>query len=138
MRYDSGLPNPDLSNPWLNCPGLPAGAAAALASLHFADPRPEMLSRLNDAERTAALDFCHHAGLALLVRDVLPEATVRDAANNLLRLRVLEETYQWLGGLPVDFVALKGIAQCDLFGIRPEDRAQSDIDRKSTRLNSSH
>ena len=30
--------------------------------------------------------------------------------------------------LPVDFVALKGITQCDLFGIRPEDRAQSDID----------
>ena len=122
-RYDFGLPNP-----WLNCPGLPAGAAAVLAALHLAEPRPEALARLNDGERVAALDFCHHAGLTLLVRDVLPAATARDAANNLLRLRVLEETYRWLAGLPVDFVALKGITQCALFGIRPEDRAQSDID----------
>lgn len=123
VRYDSGLPNP-----WLNCPGLPAGATAALAALHLAEPRPEALSTLNDGERVAGLDFCHHAGLALLVRDVLPEATARDAANNLLRLRVLEETYRRLAGLPMDFVALKGITQCALFGIRPEDRAQSDID----------
>ena len=122
-RYDFGLPNP-----WLNCPGLPAGAAATLAALHFAEPRPEGLARLNDGERGEALDFCHHAGLTLLVRDVQPEATARDAANNLLRLRALEETYQWLTGLPVEFVALKGITQCDLFGIRAEDRAQSDID----------
>jgi hypothetical protein len=107
---------------------LPAGAAAALAALHLSEPRPAALARLNDGERDEALDFCHHAGLALLVRDVLPAATARDAANNLLRLRVLEQTYQWLANLPVDFLALKGIAQCALFGIRPEDRAQSDID----------
>jgi hypothetical protein len=123
MRYDFGLPNP-----WLNCPGLPAGAAAVLAALHFAEPRPEGLVRLTGGEREVALDFCHHAGLTLLVREVHPEATERDAANNLLRLRALEETYSWLAGLPVDFVALKGITQCDLFGIRPADRAQSDID----------
>jgi hypothetical protein len=104
------------------------GAAAALASLHFAEPRPEALARLDHEQRLAALDFCHHAGLALLVRDILPEATARDAANNLLRLTTLEETYRRLAGLPVDFVALKGITQCALFGIRPEDRAQSDID----------
>jgi hypothetical protein len=117
-----------LANPWLNCPGLPAGAAAALAALHFAEPRPEALARLNDRERIAALDFCHHAGLALLVRSVLPAATARDAANNLLRLRVLETTYRQLTSLPVEFVALKGITQCELFGIRAEDRAQADID----------
>ena len=117
-----------MANPWLNCPALPAGAAAALAALHFADPRPEALARLTDGERAEGLDFCHHAGLALLVPGLLPAATERDAANNLLRLRVLEETYRRLAGLPVDFVALKGITQCALFGIRPEDRAQSDID----------
>ena len=122
-RYDSGL-----ANPWLNCSGLPAGAAAALAALHFAEPRTEALARLNDRERVAALDFCHHAGLALLVREVLPAATARDAANNLLRLRALEATYRQLSSLPVEFVALKGITQCELFGIRPEERAQSDID----------
>jgi hypothetical protein len=99
-----------------------------LAALHFGEPRPEALARLTDAERVAALDYCHHAGLALLVRDVLPEATARDAANNLLRLRVLEETYRRLADLPVEFVALKGITQCELFGIRREDRAQSDVD----------
>ena len=112
----------------MNCPGLPVGAAAALAALHFTEPRPEALARLNDRERIGALDFCHHAGLALLVREVLPAATARDAANNLLRLRALEETYRQLAGLPVEFVALKGITQCEFFGIRPEDRAQSDID----------
>jgi hypothetical protein len=117
-----------LRNPWLNCPGLPAGAAASLAVLHLSEPRPEALARLTDAEREAALNFCHHAGLTLLVRDVLPAATERDAANNLLRLRVLEETCRRLAGLPVDFVVLKGITQCALFGIRPADRAQSDID----------
>jgi Uncharacterised nucleotidyltransferase len=122
-RYDFGLPNP-----WLNCPGLPAGAAAVLAALHFAEPCPEALTRLGNDERVAALDFCHHAGLALLVREVLPAATARDAANHLLRLRVLEETYRQLADLPVEFVALKGITQCELFGVRPEDRAQSDID----------
>ena len=107
---------------------MPVGAAAALAALHFAEPRPEALVRLTDAEREVALDFCHHAGLSLLVRDIQPAATARDAANNLLRLCVLKETYGRLAVLPVDFVALKGITQCELFGIRPEDRAQSDID----------
>ena len=107
---------------------MPAGAAAVLAALHLAEPRPEALTRLNDGERDAALDFCHHSGLTLLVRDWLPAATARDAANNLQRLRVLDSTYRWLASLPVDFVALKGSTQCALFGIRPEDRAQSDID----------
>jgi hypothetical protein len=123
MRYDFGLPNP-----WLNCPGLPSGAAAAMAALHFAEPRPEALAHLNDIERNEALDFCHHAGLTLLLRDFLPPAAARDAANNLLRLRVLDTTYRQLAALPVEFVALKGITQCALFGIRPEERAQSDID----------
>jgi len=123
VRYDSGL-----SNPWLNCTGLPAGAAAVLAALHLGEPRPERLANLGEEEQAAALDYCHHAGLTLLVRDLLPPAAARDAANNLLRLRVLEETYRELAGLPVEFVALKGITQCELFGIRPEDRAQSDID----------
>jgi hypothetical protein len=99
-----------------------------LAALHFAEPRPEALARLTAGEREEALDFCHHSGLTLLLRDVLPEPTARDAANNLLRLRELEGTYRWLAGLPVEFVALKGITQCALFGIRPADRAQSDID----------
>ena len=99
--------------------GTSCGAAAALAALHLAEPRPEALARPMMTSGLEALDFCHHAGLTLLVRDVLPAATARDAANNLLRLRVLEETYRRLAGLPVDFVALKGITQCALFGIRP-------------------
>jgi hypothetical protein len=117
-----------LPNLWLHCPELPAGAAAALAALHFAEPRPEALARLNHTDRLAGLDFCHHAGIALLVRDILPEATARDEAHNVLRVRALEDTYRQLAGLPVEFVALKGITQCSLFGIRAEDRAQSDID----------
>ena len=81
MRYDSGL-----SNPWLHCPGLPAGAAAVLASLHLTDPQPEALEHLAAGERASGLDFCHHAGLALLARRIAPEATERDAAHNLLRV----------------------------------------------------
>jgi hypothetical protein len=104
------------------------GAAAALAALHFGEPRPEALAGLTDDERVGALDFCHHAGLTLLVPEVLPAATARDAANNLLRLGVLEATYGRLTSLPVDFVALKGITQCALFGISPKDRGQADID----------
>jgi Uncharacterised nucleotidyltransferase len=103
---------------------MPAGAAAALAALHFTEPRPETLARLTDHERVEARDFCRHAGIALLVPNVEPE----DAANNLLRLRTLEATYRELASLGIDFLALKGITQCDLFGIRPEDRGQSDID----------
>jgi hypothetical protein len=99
-----------------------------MASLHLAEPRPEALEHLTPVERIAGLDYCHHAGIALLARRISPEDTARDAANNLLRLRTLEATYRQLATLPVDFLALKGITQCDLFGIRPEDRGQSDID----------
>jgi hypothetical protein len=107
---------------------LPEGAAAALAALHFSEPRPEALARLSAPQRAAGLDFCHHAGIALLVPGIWPEAVARDAANNLIRLRLLQQTYRELTELPVEFVALKGIANCALFGIRPEDRTQSDID----------
>jgi hypothetical protein len=99
-----------------------------LAALHFTAPHTEAIAGLTDEQRRVGLDFCHHAGLTLLVRDILPEATARDADHNLLRLRSLEETYRQLADLRLDFVALKGITQCELFGIRPEDRAQSDID----------
>ena len=99
-----------------------------MASLHLSEPRPDALVRLTPAERAAGLDFCHHAGIALLVRGISPDQTTADAANNLLRLRTLEATYRQLATLPIDFLALKGITQCDLFGIRPEDRGQSDID----------
>ncbi len=54
--------------------------------------------------------------------------TAEAARKNLLRLRMAEATYRRVACLPGECIALKGISQCELFGIRPEDRAQYDID----------
>jgi len=112
----------------LNCPGLPRPVAAVLAALHFRKSSPARLRELNEADRREALAWCDRQGLALLLRDVLPEAVAERASKNRLRLQIAEETYRRLADLPGEFIALKGITQCELFGIRPEDRAQYDID----------
>lgn len=122
-----------MSNPWfdlrgLNCPGLPAHAAAVLAALHFRDPAAQRLADLGADGRREALAYADREGLRLLLRDILPDETADAAQKNRLRLRVAEETYARVARLPGEFVALKGITQCELFGIRPEDRAQYDID----------
>jgi MFS family permease len=134
-----------LSNPWPNCPKLPEGPAAALAALHLSEPRPEALGRLSERAWREALDFCYRSQLALALRnaasDFMPawvrEQTDRDAANNIQRLRGIEADYRMLGerldGAGIDFVALKGITQCPLFGCRAEHRPQSDIDLFCTR-----
>jgi hypothetical protein len=102
--------------------------AAVLAALHFREPHASRLARLSESDRREALAYCDKAGLTLFVRKILPEETAGAAAKNLQRLRVAEETYRRLAQLPGEFLALKGITQCELFGIRPEDRAQYDID----------
>jgi hypothetical protein len=104
-----------LSNLWLHCPGLPPPVAAVLAALHFREP-----ARLDEVPR----EYCDKQGLTLL----LPGAIADAAQKNCLRLQMAEETYRRVAKLPGEFVALKGITQCELFGIRPEDRAQYDID----------
>jgi hypothetical protein len=115
-----------LSNLWLNAPGLPAPVAAVLAALHFREPDTARLAGLGEEGRREARDYCDRQGLTLLLRDILP---VEDAADkNRLRLQVAEETYRRVASLPGEFVALKGLTQCEPFGIRPEDRAQYDID----------
>ena len=104
-----------MSNLWLHCPGLPPHVAAALAALHFREPGPV---------GAIPREYCDQQGLTLLLHDPPPDV----ARKNGLRLQVAEETYRRLAGLPGEFAALKGITQCELFGIRPEDRAQYDID----------
>jgi Uncharacterised nucleotidyltransferase len=99
-----------------------------LAALHFSEPSTARLTELNGDGLREALAWCDRQGLTLLLRKILPEATAEPAHKNCLRLQVAEETYRRLAGLPGEFIALKGIAHCDLFGIRPEDRAQYDID----------
>lgn len=127
-------------NPWANCRGLPAGAAAALSALHCRDPRPEGLAKLNEAEWRAALDFCDRSRLTLALheigRDAMPDwvrtRTDQDAAKNRQRLTGIESTYAELAPVlraaNVDFIALKGITHCALFGLKPELRAQYDVD----------
>ena len=102
--------------------------AAVLAALHFREPVVSRLGSLDAAGIRQALDFCDRQGLTLLLRDILPAETADAARNNRRRLQVAAETYRRLASLPGEFIALKGITQCELFGIRPEDRAQYDID----------
>lgn len=107
---------------------MPAHAAAALGAFHFREPWAARLATLGEDDRRQALAYCDRQGLTLLLRHILPEETAEPARKNRLRLQVAEETYRRVARLPGEFVALKGITQCELFGIRPEDRAQYDID----------
>jgi len=111
-----------------------------LAALHFREPRHETLGQLNDSQWRAALDFCDRSRLTLTLREAarpampgwVRERTDQDAARNAQRLLGIEATYRELAGrldsAGVDFVALKGITHCALFDLRPELRAQYDID----------
>src|SRR4051812_2617816 len=110
---------------------MPAGPRAAMASLHFAEPQDGALAALSDRERDEALQFCARSGLALFVpRDLAPQRLAVDAAKNLERLHLLHETYGRVTAAlqGIDFIALKGITQCEFFGIDPTQRAQYDID----------
>src|SRR5205823_1126270 len=64
-----------------------------------------------------------------------PEPLAQGAAHNRERLRILLDTYAQVAKTlhNIDFVALKGVTQCALFGIDPERRAQYDIDLFCTR-----
>jgi hypothetical protein len=117
-----------LPNLWLQCPGLPPHVSAVLAALHFCEPAADRLIGLDDDGLREALAWCDRQGLTLQLRRILPEAVAETARKNRLRLAMAEATYRRLASLPGEFIALKGIAQCELFGIRPEDRAQYDID----------
>ncbi len=101
--------------------------AAVLAALHFREPSASLAGLPADGRREA-LAYADRQGLTLLLRDLLPDETAEASRKNKLRLQVAEETYHRLTRLPGEFVALKGITQCELFGIRPEDRTQHDID----------
>jgi len=101
--------------------------AAVLAALHFREPSTALLG-LDERGRREAMAYSDGQGLTLLLRDILPKETADAAHKNRLRLQVAQETYRRVANLPGEFVALKGITQCEFFGIRPEDRAQYDID----------
>jgi predicted MFS family arabinose efflux permease len=100
----------------------------------------EGLKCLDDREWRRALDFCDRSRLTLplreTVRDILPrwvrERLDECAAKNRERLARTEQTYrelvQCIGATGADFLALKGITHCALFGGRPELRVQYDID----------
>ncbi len=111
-----------------------------LAALHLRDPRPEALGLLTDREWRQTLEFSYRSRIALFLRsaarDALPdwvrEQLDRDARGNVARLVRLRETYRGiedrLRTAGVEYVALKGLAHCPLFGVEPEQRAQYDID----------
>src|ERR1700722_7545699 len=97
----TGMP----ANPWPNLAGLPRGAAAALAALHFRHPDLGNLERLTDAEWIDALHFTGRAQLppplrGSPARDAMPpwaqERIDASAAHNLERLRRVEALYRAL------------------------------------------
>jgi MFS family permease len=102
-----------------------------MASLHFADPDERALAQLDHRGRREALEFLARSQLALFIRrDLAPERLAEDAIKNRKRLAILLDTYREVAATlrEIEFVALKGITQCDVFGIDPERRAQYDID----------
>ena len=127
-------------NPWLACRSLPAAPGAVLAALHLAEPGLGGLARLNDRDWRRALDYCDRSRTTLALRraarHLMPawvrERTDGDAQRNALRVRTVGDTYsaiaQCLGAGGIEFLALKGIAQCALFGTPAEERVQYDID----------
>ena len=110
-----------------------------LAALHLADPRPEPLAHLSDADWRAALLFCDRGRLTLALRqrtrDRLP-AWVRDrldgnARNYALRHARIEQLYarlhRQLTAAGIEFLALKGITHAALFPVSLA-RVQYDVD----------
>jgi predicted MFS family arabinose efflux permease len=128
-----------LPNPWLDCSGLPSGAAAALAALHLADPRPGELTRLNDAAWRRALEFCDCGRLTLVLReaarDAMPEWVRARTDGNARSYRAkwarIAELYgclhQRLAGADIEYLALKGATHAALFAV-PMARVQYDVD----------
>jgi MFS family permease len=139
-----------LTNPWPDRRKLAPGAAAVLAALHLGEPRLDLLASLGEREWRAALDFADRSQLTLVLRGValrdfglsggarvampaaVRERLDRNAADNLERLRRTEELYralaERLGAAGIEFLALKGLTQCQWVGLPPETRAQYDID----------
>jgi MFS family permease len=111
-----------------------------LAALHLSEPCTDGLMLLDDGQWRKSLAFCDRSRLTLALhekaREVMPdwvrERTDENASNNWQRLTRTETTYRELAGTleaaSVEFLALKGITQCALFGGRPEVRPQYDID----------
>jgi MFS family permease len=111
-----------------------------LAALHLSQPRTDGLVLLDEGQWRKALAFCDRSRLTLALREkareVMPHwvrgRTDENASKNLQRLTRIEDAYRELAGVleaaNVEFLALKGITQCALFGGRPDLRPQYDID----------
>jgi len=127
-------------NHWPGCRALPSGPADVLAALHLAEPELSGIGRLTDRDWRRALDYCDRSHLTLalrrVARDAMPEwvreRTDCNAAQNQQRLRRAEEAYRAAAGClsaaGIEFLALKGITHCALFGTTAAERVQYDID----------
>ena len=111
-----------------------------LGALHLGDPRLDLLASLDEGDWRRALEFSNKSQVTLALRrrarDSMPEwvreVTDANLGQNRERLQRLVELYRWLArtwaAQAIDFVALKGLTQCPLFGSQPEDRPQYDVD----------
>src|SRR5262245_16033086 len=102
-----------------------------MAALHFAEPDPSLLKRLTERERRETLEFAARSHLALfLPPDFAPDLLADAALKNRQRLRNILDTYRELADTlkEIEFVALKGVTRCDVFGIDIERRVQYDVD----------
>src|SRR5262249_23442569 len=128
------------SNPWPVCPHLPRSAAAVLAALHLHEPVTDLLQRLNERQWREALAYFDRSQLKLAlahaagdaVPDWVRQRVEDDGRKNCVRVRAIEEVYRTLAirldETGIEFLALKGIAHCELFGLLPHRRVQYDID----------
>ena len=121
-----------LPNAWVSGAGLPRGPAAVLAALHVGDPRPDLLDSLSEAEWREALDFSNRSQLTLALSRYAPERTAQDVAHNAERLRNAQQLYRDLTdafqAAGIEFLAIKGLAQCPDFVENAALRPQYDID----------
>jgi hypothetical protein len=111
-----------------------------LAALHFRQPTTELLRSLRESEWREALVYCDRSQLTLPLADAaadwLPDWVRRrvdeDARKNCVRVRAIEQLYRdiaaCLDAAGLEFLALKGLAHCELFGALRSRRVQYDID----------
>ncbi len=111
-----------------------------LAALHLAEPELSPIRTLTGHDWRRALDYCDRSHLTLALRRAAREAmphwvrerTDRSAVQNQQRLRRTVDVYRAaarrLSAAGIEFLALKGITHCALFGTPAVERVQYDLD----------
>jgi MFS family permease len=119
---------------------IPHHVRALLSALQFQNANPEALQSLDESEWRELLEFCDlaHMTFPLLqnCRNVLPDwvrnRIEQNAADNVTRFENIKRVYlelaKALDDVQVEYLVVKGFAQCPGYVEDPRLRMQSDID----------